>query len=47
VAEGIRFLSAGRYQQYLDGLEIDVRDFYGHECLIAFNPSLDGGGCGL
>ncbi len=44
-AEGITFLSDGHNQRYLEGLEIDVRDFYGREGLVAHNPALGGGGC--
>ena len=43
-SEGITFVSDSRYQRYVDGLEIDVQDFYGRENLVAHNPAL-GGGC--
>ncbi len=42
--EGLRFLVDPRWRQYLDGLEIDLRAYYGRESLVAYNPTL-GGGC--
>jgi hypothetical protein len=45
-AAGITFLTDGRYERYVHGLEVDVRDWFGREMLMADNPALDGGGCG-
>lgn len=44
-SEGITFVSDSRYQRYVEGLEIDVEDWWGRESLVAHNPALSGGGC--
>jgi Fe-S cluster assembly iron-binding protein IscA len=42
-ASGIRFLVDEWSQRYVDGLEIDVREHWGRDGVVAFNR--DYGGC--
>lgn len=42
--DGLNFLADARAKSYVDGLEIDVEEYYGREGLVAFNRNY-GGGC--
>lgn len=42
--DGLKFVADTRFERYLAGLEIETREYYGREGIVAYNRSL-GGGC--
>lgn len=44
-SEGVSFVAETRQRDLLPGLRIDVQEIFGREGLVAWNASLEPGGC--